>query len=60
MVKGDVNSSYFNFISFVVKETIVNKYQRCPWGRGSGRTFFQDIEKVREFDRVSVFTSKIL
>jgi hypothetical protein len=27
--------------------------------RGSGRIFFEDIEKMHEFDRISVFTNEI-
>ncbi len=47
-------------------------YQRCPWRRGCGRfwkkssrqrsgsgsIFFEDIEKLHEFGRISVFTNE--
>jgi hypothetical protein len=33
-------------------------FQRCPWRRGSGSIFFEDIEKLHEFDRISVFTNE--
>jgi hypothetical protein len=65
-------TNYEIFYSSAVIYTI--PYQRCPWRRGSGRFFkkssrcvaaaaaadlsSEDIEKVHEFDRISVLTSK--
>ncbi len=33
---------------------------RWRWRRGSGSFFFENIEKVHEFDRILVFTSETL
>jgi hypothetical protein len=35
-----------------------NRNQRCPWRRSSGKIFFEDIEKMHEFDSIPVFTSE--
>ncbi len=59
-------------VLFIYKRDHGNDHQRvatthrCPWRRGrffkihrgSGRIFFEDIEKVHEFDRIFVFTSE--
>jgi hypothetical protein len=63
-VKNIQQSSKTFFFSYTsVKELHVHvffqpgtPYQRCPWW--PGRIFFENIEKVHEFDRILVFTSE--